>query len=115
MIIFQRVFKLWSGHETASETINGEITQKIWKQELSFLYATHRHDLFYVTVKYHDSIPKGIQVTERTQICIKMHQRGDNSKILKRGLSFLYATHRHDLFYITMKYHQNIPNGFQVI
>ena len=28
-------------------------------------------------------------------------------------LSFLYATHRHDLFYITVKYHQNIPNGFR--
>ena len=26
----------------------------------------------------------------------------------------MYETHRHDLFYITVKYHQNIPNGFQV-
>ena len=56
----------------------GEITQKVWKWELSFLYVTHRHDLFYITVKYHDFIPKGIQVTERTQICVKKHQRGDN-------------------------------------
>ena len=24
----------------------------------------------------------------------------------------MYATHHHDLFYITMKYHQNIPNVF---
>ena len=23
----------------------------------------------------------------------------------------MYGTHRHDLFYITKKYHQNIPNG----
>ena len=45
----------------------------------------------------------------------KKHQRGDNSKVLKRELSFLYATHRHNLFYITVKYHQNIPNGFQFI
>ena len=44
----------------------------------------------------------------------KKHQRGDNSKSNKE-LSFLYATHRHDLFYITVKYHQNIPNGIQVI
>ena len=43
------------------------------------------------------------------------HGRGDNSKILKRGLPFLYATHRHDLFYITVKYHQTIPYGFQII
>ena len=27
----------------------GKITQKVCKQELSFLYATHRHDLFYIT------------------------------------------------------------------
>ena len=85
-------------------------------RELSFLYPTHHHDLFYITVKYHDYIPKDILVTERTKICIKKHQRGDISKKLKRGLSFLYVTHRHDLFYITVKYHyQNIQNGFQVI
>ena len=27
----------------------------------------------------------------------------------------MYATHCHALFYITVKYHQTIPNGFQVI
>ena len=45
---------------------------KVRKQQLLFLYAIHRHDLFYITVKYHDYIPKGIQVTERTRICIKI-------------------------------------------
>ena len=48
-------------------------------------------------------------------MCIKKHQRGDNSKSIKARALVSYATHRHDLFYITMKYHQNIPNGFQVI
>ena len=48
-------------------------------------------------------------------MCIKKHQTKDNSKSMKRGLSFLYATHRHDLFNKTVKYHQNIPNGIQVI
>ena len=60
MIIFQMVFKLWSGHE----------------QELPFLYATHHHDLFHITVKYYDYIPKGIQVTERSRNCI-WHQQGE--------------------------------------
>ena len=46
---------------------------------------------------------------------MKKHERGDNSKCIKRKALILYATHRHDLFYITVKYHQNIPNGFQVI
>ena len=36
-------------------------------RELSFLYGTHRHDLFVITVKYYDNIiPKDIQVMERT-------------------------------------------------
>ena len=33
-------------------------------------------------------------------MCIKKHQREDDSKVLRRDLSFLYATHWHDLFYI---------------
>ena len=39
-------------------------------ERLSFLYVTHCHDLFYITVKYHDYISMGIQVMERTQNCI---------------------------------------------
>ena len=76
---------------------------------------TQRHDLFYITVKYHDYMPKGIQVTEETQICIKKHQRGNNSKSIKaRALNFCLG-HRHDRFYITVKYHQNIPKRIQVL
>ena len=60
-------------------------------------------------------IPKGIQVTERTRVCIKSIKEEITQKVLKRGLSFLHATHRHNLFYILVKYHQNIPNGIQVI
>ena len=46
--------------EHCSLNNRGEITQKVCKQELSFLYAIHRHDLFYIIVKYHDYIPKGM-------------------------------------------------------
>ena len=93
----------------------GEITQKVHKRELSFLYVTHHHDLFYITVKYHDYIPKGIQVTERTQNCIWHNQGEITQKVWKPELSFLYATHPHDLFYITVKYHDYIPKGIQVM
>ena len=48
----------------------GEIFQKVCKRELSFLYSTHYQDVFYITVKYHDIIPKGFQVMERTRNCI---------------------------------------------
>ena len=46
------------------KSIKGEITQKVIKQELSFLYTTHCHDLFYITVKYHQNIPNSNQVIE---------------------------------------------------
>ena len=69
------------------------ITQKVQKQKLLFLYVTHRHYLLYTIVKYHDYIPKGIQVTERTQNCIKKQQREDNSKSVKgRALIFVRDT-----------------------
>ena len=36
--------------------------QKVCKQELSFLYVTYHHHLFFITVKCHDKIPKGIKL-----------------------------------------------------
>ena len=44
----------------------------------------------------------------------KKRQRGNNYKV-KQELSFLYVAYRHDLIYITVKCHQNISNGIQVI
>ena len=73
MIIFQKVFKLQSGHRN----IKGEITQKVLKRELLFLYATHRHDPFYITVKYNQNIPNGLEVIEQTRKCLWMDLRTD--------------------------------------
>ena len=53
------------------KSIKGEITQKVLKRELSFLYVTHSHDQFYITVKYHQNIPNGFQVKERTRKCLQ--------------------------------------------
>ena len=33
-------------------------------------YAKLRHDLFYITVKFHQNIPNDIQVIEQTQKCL---------------------------------------------
>ena len=57
------------------KNIKGEIIQKVIKQELSSLYATHRHDLFYITVKYHQNISNGIQVIELTRNCLRADGR----------------------------------------
>ena len=48
---------------------------------MSFLYATHRHDQFYITVKYHGYIPNGFQVMERTWNCIWNHQGDITQKV----------------------------------
>ena len=48
------------------KNIKEKITQKVIKRELSFLYATHCHVLFYITMKFHQNILNGIQVIERT-------------------------------------------------
>ena len=74
-----------------------EITQKVCKREMSFLYATHYHDLFYMNMKYHDN-SQG-HVSDRAGTNMHKNIRGDiTQNILKQELSFLYAIHRHDLF-----------------
>ena len=45
----------------------------------------------------------------------KNHQRGDKSKSIIARAPIFVCDNRHDLFYITVKYHKNITNGFQVI
>ena len=50
--------------------IKGQLLGKYESESCHFLYTTHHYDLFYITVKYHDFIPKGIQVMEQTQNCI---------------------------------------------
>ena len=44
----------------------------------------------------------------------KKHQRGNNLKVLKGELSFLYATQRHDVFYITVKCHEKSQTVFKL-
>ena len=58
-----------------------KITHKVWKWELLVLYATHRHDLFYIAVKYHDYIPPIVK-----------------SEVLyyNNNLSSVWALHIHD-------------------
>ena len=47
------------------QTLQREITPKVRKAELSFLYATRRLVLFYISTKYHENIPKDLCLTER--------------------------------------------------
>ena len=57
------------------QTKQRETTPKARTAELSFLYATRRLVLFYISAKYHRNIPKGIRVTERTRNLFHIKQR----------------------------------------
>ena len=46
-------------------SIKGEITKKVIKQEVSFLYATHCHDMFYIQSTLVISKSKGPSETLR--------------------------------------------------
>ena len=108
------------------------------KPKLSFLYVTCRLVLFFITYKYHQNIPenvrltewtlnqciisvkyakyhrnipKGIPVTEQTRNLFQTKQRELTPKVRKAELSFLYPTRHLVLFYISTKYHKNIPKG----
>ena len=90
------------------------ITPKVRKPELSILYASRHLILIYISTKYHQFIPKGIRVTERTRNLFQIKQRVITPKVRKPELSILYGTRHLVLIYISTKYHQNIPKGIRV-
>ena len=96
------------------QTQDGEITPKVRKQEFSFLYATCQLILF-ISTKYHQNILKGMHVTERTWNQIKTQEGEITPKVRMPTLSFLYVTRCLVLFYISTKYHKNIPKVFWLI
>ena len=59
-----------------------EITPKVRKAELSFLYVTHRLVLFYISIEYNQNIPKGIGVRADRKF-ISNKAKGNNSKSKK--------------------------------
>ena len=58
-----------------------EIMPKVKKAELSFLHATHRLILFYISTKYHQNILKGIRAD--TKSISKTKQRDITQKVRK--------------------------------
>ena len=70
-----------------------EITPKISKTELWFLFHTHCLLVFYNSMKFHFNSFNGCQVTERTQNRIVNDQKEITPKISKAELWFLCMTH----------------------
>ena len=95
-----------------------EITKKISKAELWFLFMTHCLIVIYNCMKFHlnsflNSF-NGCQLTEQTPNSIANDQREITPKISKAELWFLCMTHRLIVLYNCMKFHLNSFNGCQL-
>ena len=74
------------------------------------MYATHRHDLFCITIKYHKKYFKRFSsYGADTKLHLKPSRENNSNSESESCHSC------HDLFYITVKYHDYIPKGFQVM
>ena len=74
------------------ELSQGEIFQKPKMQELSSLFMTHRINVMYAPVKFHEYIPYSLGVMARTPFTMT---REDNSKTKNARVVFLV----HDTLY----------------
>ena len=89
--IFHRVFKLQS-RDKKSNTRRGDNSKSKKKPKLSFLYVTCHLVLLFITTKYHQNIPKSVQLTQQTlNQCINSvkYNKGRTAKVRKAELSFL--------------------------
>ena len=91
------------------------ITSKMYRQELQFLVCAHLLMMLYISMKFHENILRGFQVTERHKMTIIKFQRGITTKLHRQELQFLYSACRLLMLYIAIKFHENILKGFQVI
>ena len=91
-----------------------ELTPKMSKAELWFLYRTHHLIVLYNCMKFHLNNFNGCQLTERTRNSIANDQREKTPKISKAKLWFLCMTHRLIVLYNCMKFHLNNFNGCQL-
>ena len=112
--IFQRVFGLQKGHE-----INGLSLSNITKADnakskkgsvVIFVHDPSSGPVLHfcqVSSKY----SKGYFSYRADEKSISNKTKGDNFKNKEEEFSFLYTTHHLVLFYISTKYHKNIPKG----
>ena len=107
--IFQKVFVLQSGHE-----INAYSLSNITKGD----NAKSKKDRVVILVRDTSSCPVLYFIQVPSKYSEGYSSYRENTKSIsnktKVELSFLYSTRRLVLFYISTKYHQNIPKGIQV-
>ena len=102
------------------ELSQGQIIQKPNKQELSFLFMTHRVNVMHAPVKFHKYIPYGLGVMARTRIgtdvcTYRMDRHTSQGQIIQKPnnqeLSSLFMTHGPNVMHAPVKFHKYIPYG----
>ena len=91
------------------------ITTKLYRQELRFLCSAYCLRMLYVSMKFHDNILNGFQVIEWTRNNNSLILKGNNSKDVQTRVMVLVVCICLMMLYISMKFHENILNDFQVI
>ena len=85
-----------------------EITPKISKAELWFLYMTHCLIVRYKCMKFQPNSFNSVQLTERTQNCIYLRYKGDNLKnIYARVMVLVHDTSSQcalQMYEVSLKY-----------
>ena len=91
---------------------------KLYIQELWFLHSAGHPVLINIPMKFHEDILNGLKVIERTQFChrncnIQSSKRHSFKNIYPRVM-FLRSLRCLMLVNISMKFHEDILNGFPV-
>ena len=87
-------------------------------QELRFLCFARRPMLVNISLKFHEDILKGFNVIERTRFCHRnchLHSSRGIAQTTIQELRFLCFARRPMLVNISLKFHEDILKGFNVI
>ena len=94
------------------------ITKKVGKPDLWFTCSARRLIVFYICVKFPETISNGFQLTKRTRVHDRngyiQCSKGNNSKSRQTELRFTCSACRFIVLYICVKFPENISNGFQL-
>ena len=95
-----------------------EIIQKPKMQELSSLFMTHRLSVMQALIKFHEYISYGLGVRSYgpdTVNYMELSQAEIIQKPKMQELSSLFMTHRLNVMYAPVKFHEYIPYGLGVM
>ena len=86
----------------------------MYRQELQFLFPARYLMMLYISMNFHENILNGFWVKERTWSYRRI-SKGNDSKLYRQELRFLCSARRLMMLNISIKVHENILNGFQVV